>query len=85
MCEPEEINERWCDAVSHPIEPEIVGSGAVHEVVIAGDELDRSGLEQMAVPCRDTGIWWGYPNHNAGDYTGYVDEGTTVQLWKSAV
>jgi 4-hydroxy-3-polyprenylbenzoate decarboxylase len=56
MCEPDEINQKWCDAVAHPIEPEIVGSGPVHEVVITGDELESSGLERLAAPAEIPGF-----------------------------
>ncbi len=50
MCPPEEMNEKWVHAVSHPVEPEMVASGPVHEVVIAGGELDKLGLEMLAAP-----------------------------------
>jgi 4-hydroxy-3-polyprenylbenzoate decarboxylase len=50
MCPPEEMNEKWAHAVSHPVEPEMVASGPVHEVVITGGELDKLGLEMLAAP-----------------------------------
>ena len=56
MCQAEEINEKWCQAVAHPIEPEMVKKGPVHEVVVSGDKLDSSGLEQLAVPAEIPGF-----------------------------
>ena len=50
MCQPEEMNEKWAYAASHPIEPEMVASGPVHEVVITGDDLDSLGLDRYC--CR---------------------------------
>lgn len=46
-CLPEEINEKWCSACAHPLEPEIVPSGPVQEVIIKGEELGKRGLEQI--------------------------------------
>jgi 4-hydroxy-3-polyprenylbenzoate decarboxylase len=56
MCPPEEMNEKWAHGVSHPVEPEMVGSGPVHEVVITGDELDKLGLEMLAAPNETPGF-----------------------------
>lgn len=50
MCQPGEIKQKWCDAFLSPIAPEIVESGPVHEVIFTGDELDKSGLGQLAIP-----------------------------------
>jgi 4-hydroxy-3-polyprenylbenzoate decarboxylase len=56
MCQTEEINQKWHDAISSPIEPEIVLSGPVHEVIITDDQLDSSGLEQLAFPAEIPGF-----------------------------
>ena len=56
MCEPGEINEKWCAGVTHPIEAEMVESGPVHGVVITGDELDSGGLQQLAIPAEAPGF-----------------------------
>ncbi len=56
MCQPGEINEKMEHAIAHPIEPEIVDSGPVHEVVSSGDELDSYGLDQLAYPLRASRI-----------------------------
>jgi 4-hydroxy-3-polyprenylbenzoate decarboxylase len=50
MCPPEEMNEKWAYTASHPIEPEMVASGPVQEVVITGAELDKLGLEMLPAP-----------------------------------
>lgn len=47
-CQPNEINEKWCQACSHPINPETVKQGPVQEVIIKGEQLDKSGLERLA-------------------------------------
>jgi 4-hydroxy-3-polyprenylbenzoate decarboxylase len=56
MCPPEEINQRWSHAISSPIEPEIVEAGPVHEVIITGNKLESSGLEQLAFPAEVPGF-----------------------------
>jgi 4-hydroxy-3-polyprenylbenzoate decarboxylase len=57
-CEPDEIVQKWQHALAHPIEPEMVSSGAVHEEIHRGDELDRegTGLDEIAVPISTPGF-----------------------------
>src|SRR5574341_2580294 len=50
-CKPEEIAEKYQQAFRHPIEPIMVKSGPVHEVVQIKEELKRAGgLDQFPVP-----------------------------------
>src|SRR3990172_9215875 len=55
-CAPNEITQKWSQACLHPIEPQIVPTGPVHEVVIEGDELDKLGLEGIGVPVEVPGF-----------------------------
>lgn len=54
MCDPtrEAIGERWRKAQLEPIEPRIVSSAPVQEVVYSGSELleDGKGLEALPIP-----------------------------------
>src|SRR3990172_7247853 len=50
QCASDEINKRWSHGCAHPIEPEMVATGPVHEVIIEGDELEKGGLEEIGVP-----------------------------------
>ncbi len=56
QCKKEEIFEKWTHAQSHPIEPIEVASGPAQEKVIVGDELRRSGLDQLPVPISTPGF-----------------------------
>jgi 4-hydroxy-3-polyprenylbenzoate decarboxylase len=57
-CEPEEIVQRWQQALAHPIEPVMVQTGPVHEEVHIGEELDQEGLglDEIAVPISTPGF-----------------------------
>lgn len=57
QCEPEEIVARWQQAVSKPIEPILVSTAKVKEVVHRGDKLlDHGGLEEFPVPISTPGF-----------------------------
>jgi UbiD family decarboxylase len=84
-CKLEEINQKWSYALSHPVEPEIVESGAVQEVVHMGSELDTQGLEALAFPVEVPGFAGSIRTtdhmvtkdpetgiRNVGTYTGHV-------------
>ncbi|MDP2644287.1 MAG: UbiD family decarboxylase, partial [Desulfobacterales bacterium] len=55
-CSLEDLKERWLTACAHPLEPEILQSGPVHEVVIEGDELKKEGLEIIGAPVEAPGF-----------------------------
>jgi 4-hydroxy-3-polyprenylbenzoate decarboxylase len=56
MVEPEEINERWRQALANPIPPLLVGSGPVHEEVHMGEELQELGLDEIPAPVEEPGF-----------------------------
>ena len=57
MCEPDAIHERWTQAQLHPIEPVIVRSAPVHEIVWQGaDLLNGHGLDMIPVPISTPGF-----------------------------
>jgi UbiD family decarboxylase len=66
--EPEEINEKWVDALLHPREPVEVARGSSQEVVEAGD---AARLSDLPIP-----VWT--PGKDAAPYI------TTLVLTKSA-
>ena len=56
-CEgPEEIYEKWRQALAHPVEPVGVERGAAQEEVITGEELKRRGLNQLPAPVEEPGF-----------------------------
>jgi 4-hydroxy-3-polyprenylbenzoate decarboxylase len=57
MCKPEEIGERWNEAQLNPVEPVIVESGPVQEVVWQGkDLLNGHGLDMIPIPISTPGF-----------------------------
>ena len=52
---PAELRERWHQALSHPIDPVLVGSGPVQEEIHTGRELEELGLEALPVPVEEPG------------------------------
>src|SRR3990170_6524981 len=56
MCSPDEIKHRWSRGCLQPIEPQVVATGPVHEVVIEGPELEAMGLEGIGVPVEGPGV-----------------------------
>jgi UbiD family decarboxylase len=55
-CSPEEIAERWAQAYARPIPPTAVSKGAVQEVVVEGELLDRQGLGLLPIPISTPGF-----------------------------
>lgn len=55
MCSSAEINEKWCYAYTHPVEPQIISEGPVQEVIISGSELDKVGLGILPSPVENPG------------------------------
>lgn len=45
--EPDQINDRWVDALLHPTAPDVVQTAPCQEVVITGDEID---LARVPIP-----------------------------------
>ncbi|MBI4329915.1 MAG: UbiD family decarboxylase [Chloroflexi bacterium] len=57
MCRPEQITDRWVEAQTHPIQPEIVAGGPVHEEVHAGlGLLKHGGLSEFPIPISTPGF-----------------------------
>lgn len=56
--EPDEINAKWCDALSNPIPPKTVDNGLCQEVVYEGGDVD---LGLLPIP-----VWT--PGKDAGRY-----------------
>jgi 4-hydroxy-3-polyprenylbenzoate decarboxylase len=57
MCRPEEINERWTQAQLHPIQPEVVATGPIHQEVHIGDGLlEHGGLGEFPNPISTPGF-----------------------------
>ena len=54
-CHPEEVMERWTEALRHPIPPRLVSRGPVQEVIIEGDALERDGLGLIPIPISTPG------------------------------
>ena len=91
-CKPEEIAERWAAARANPIAPRVVDKGPVHDVVITGDELQKSGLSRLPVPISTPGFdnapylsaghWISKDPetgvHNVGNYRGMVKSETRI-------
>jgi len=56
-CEPDQIMEKWGEALSHPISPVIVKEGPVHEMVYTGKALLKDGgLESFPIPVSTPGF-----------------------------
>ncbi len=56
-CKPGEIMARWEQAQVHPIEPEVVSKGPVHEEIHRGDTLlEHGGLEEFPIPISTPGF-----------------------------
>ncbi|MDP2644698.1 MAG: UbiD family decarboxylase [Desulfobacterales bacterium] len=54
-CRKKEIFDRWESALAHPIAPEMVSSGPVHEEVHVGKDLESVGLYEFPVPVEEPG------------------------------
>jgi 4-hydroxy-3-polyprenylbenzoate decarboxylase len=55
---PEDLLERWADALSHPIDPELVDAAPCQEIVLTGDQVD---ICKLPVP-----VWT--PQHDPGPF-----------------
>ena len=56
-CELNRIMERWGEALSHPIQPRMVGEGPVHEEIYEGDHLlEKGGLDELPTPISTPGF-----------------------------
>lgn len=58
QCEPHEVMERWSQAQMKPLEPRMVDSGPVHDVVLEGADLegDGNGLARLPIPISTPGF-----------------------------
>jgi UbiD family decarboxylase len=82
QCKPEDIFERWQEAYRNPIEPRLVSSGSCKEVILKGDDLQRSGgLNAFPIPMATNG-WEALPRmtamcwHTRDADSGVVNVGT---------
>jgi UbiD family decarboxylase len=65
QCRPDEIWERWQEAYRNPIEPRLVDTGPVKEVILKGDDLERAGgLYSFPIPMSTNG-WEALPRMTA--------------------
>jgi 4-hydroxy-3-polyprenylbenzoate decarboxylase len=56
-CTRTEIPERWDRALSHPVEPELVNTGPVKEVIHRGTSLlEHGGLDEFPIPISTPGF-----------------------------
>ncbi|MFQ5682418.1 MAG: UbiD family decarboxylase [Candidatus Binatia bacterium] len=56
-CGPDEVADRWVDAMDHPIEPEMVGHGPVREEIHKGhDLLSHRGFNEFPIPISTPGF-----------------------------
>lgn len=92
QCKPEEIPERWAAARANPIAPRIVESAPAQDVIIAGEELQKSGLGRLPVPISTPGFdnapytsgsHWVSKDpetgiHNLGTYRGMIKSETRI-------
>ncbi len=58
QCRLDEVIDKWKQAMANPIDPLVVDSGPVHDVVYLGDELDGEGqgLGMLPVPISTPGF-----------------------------
>ena len=65
----DQIGASWIKAIAEPIGPRVVTDAPCHEIVIAGDDLDRDGcaLDGLPVPISTPG-WDNAPYLSAGHY-----------------
>ncbi len=57
-CEVDEVGERWATAFAHPIQPVIVDTGSVQDVVIEGEDLETEygGFGSIPIPISTPGF-----------------------------
>jgi 4-hydroxy-3-polyprenylbenzoate decarboxylase len=56
MCDAAEIGDKWQRAQTHPIPPEPVEGGPVHDVVYQGDALKNEGILMLPIPISTPGF-----------------------------
>ena len=58
QCEPDQITQRWTEAIDNPIAPIVTTHAPVHEEVYLGKELEREGLglEKFPFPISTPGF-----------------------------
>ena len=68
-CEFDEVESRWARATASPIKPKLVEGAPCHEIVIAGDDLDKqgNGLDGIPVPISTPG-WDNAPYTTLSQY-----------------
>jgi 4-hydroxy-3-polyprenylbenzoate decarboxylase len=68
-CEFDEVESRWARASASPIKPKLVEGAPCHEIVIAGDDLDKqgNGLDGIPVPISTPG-WDNAPYTTLSQY-----------------
>jgi len=92
-CQTTEIRQRWLQAVLHPMDPQMVESGPVHEEVQLGEDLDMVGLEEILPPVEEPGFSGTIRSttaivtkdpetgiRNVGEYSGHV-HGRKTMAW----
>src|SRR3990172_1895918 len=82
QCAPEEISQKWVKAYERPLEPKLVRTGPVKEVIHRGNGLlDHGGLYQFPIPMATNG-WESLPRltaiswHTRDPETGVLNVGT---------
>lgn len=53
--EPSEIYEKWRQALAKPIEPQVIASAPVQEIVYMDSALSRFGLTSLPAPVEEPG------------------------------
>jgi UbiD family decarboxylase len=54
--EPSEIYEKWRQALAKPIEPQVIASAPVQEIVYTDSALSRFGLSSLPAPVEEPGF-----------------------------
>ncbi len=49
-CEPDQVSDRFTEAIENPIQPRVVEKAKVQEVVVTGDDLDKKGISEIPLP-----------------------------------
>src|SRR5581483_1593407 len=77
---PQDMLERWHQALEAPIAPVVVDGGPVQEEVHTGDDLLSRGLDEIPAPCEEVGfsqmIRTGVPMITRDPETGISNVGT---------
>ncbi len=77
-CQIEEIRDRWIEAMSNPVEPNVVENAPCQELVFQGDDLrNGKGLDDIPVPISSPG--WDNAPYTTSSHFITVDPETGVQ------